>query len=150
MTLVADAGLDPTSQTDTWITFAVTLREANWHLNTLAGTNPTPNEFQNVLTNVTALYIRGDFFSGVDTASLDNVMIQSQVPSLQILCGSDNVTLQWLASAFAFALQSAQKLCQTNSWATVSNAVTIIGTNIQVTVPTRSEHAFFRLKLLQP
>ena len=150
LTLTADAGADPASQTDTWLPFSLTFNETNWHLDNLNGRTPTAIEFQTTLSNVTALYIRGDFFSGVDTASLDNVVMGSLLPTLQIARANDEVILQWPASAAAFTVQTTQNVADTNSWTTVTNAPTAAGTNLQVTLAPLAECGFFRLKMLQP
>jgi hypothetical protein len=150
LTLVADAGPDPASQTDTWIPFGVALNETNWHLNDLSGLSPTAKQFQNTLSNVTALYIRGDFFSGLDTAWLDNVVMQSSLPALQIAGTNNGVILQWPASAAAFTLETSLNVADTNGWTMVTNAPTLAGTNLQVTLAPLSERAFFRLRWPQP
>ena len=147
LTLVASAGADPANQTDTWIPFGITLNEVNWHLNDLNGASPTTNQFRDVLSEVTALYIKGDFFAGIDTAWLDNVVMESLSPALQIACTNNGVTLQWPALAAAFSLQTTHDVADTNSWITVSNAPTVVGTNLQMTVAPLTERGFFRLKL---
>jgi hypothetical protein len=71
--------------TDTWTSYAIQLSEtAGWKIADAAfgtadfahyGTFPTPkrDQLQSVLANLTFFAIRGEFNSGADTGSLDNV-----------------------------------------------------------------------------
>lgn len=63
----------PAPGTD-WTTFKVPLSEtAGWKKDTLAGDAATAAELQAVLANLTLFRIRGEFNTGPDTGSLDNV-----------------------------------------------------------------------------
>jgi hypothetical protein len=146
LALVADAGTDPLAQTDTWLPFGVTFVEGNWHLNTLDGPNPTASQLKMVLSNVTAIYIRGDFFSGLDSAWLDNVAATGSSPQLQIAVNDSGVMLQWPASVNTFTLQTTQDLRDTNSWTAVTIVPTPVGTNQQVILNRPTVNTFFRLK----
>ncbi len=73
LTLVYDLPYIPGTS---WTGFEVLLREdAGWRLNQLNGPAPTRDEFQSVLTNVTALRIRGEYRTGPDWGGLDNVWL---------------------------------------------------------------------------
>lgn len=57
-----------------WTTYKVPLSGGGgWKKKTLDGPAPTDDEFKAVLANVTLLRIRGEFNTGPDTGSLDNV-----------------------------------------------------------------------------
>ncbi|MBC8136913.1 MAG: PEP-CTERM sorting domain-containing protein [Fibrella sp.] len=69
-TLVAELA----SATTGWTANNIVLDEtAPWRVTTLGGAVPTPVQFQSVLSNVTALRIRGEYRNGADTGFLDNV-----------------------------------------------------------------------------
>jgi len=65
--LPADPGLDWTHQ-------VVPLDETVW-LDSLTGVLPTQEEFLSVLASVDRLQIRGEYNTGPDTGSLDNVRL---------------------------------------------------------------------------
>ena len=146
LTLVADAGLDPASQTDTWVPFGVTLNEANWHLNTMGGLPPTTSQFQAALSNITSIYIRGDFFAELDRAWLDNVVMESTLPTLHIACANKSVILQWPIWATEFTLQHTQDLAESDTWTAVTVVPTIVGSQFQATLEPLARQAFYRLK----
>ena len=146
LTLVADAGIDPVSQADIWVPFSVILNEANWHLNDLTGLHPTTSQFQAAISNITAIYIRGDFFNGVDRAWLDNVVMESTLPTLSIACGDNSVILQWPLWAAEFTLQHTQNLAESGTWTAVTVVPTIVGSQFQVTLSPLAPQEFFRLK----
>lgn len=63
----------PAPGTD-WTTFKVPLTaSAGWKVGTLSGAAATDDELKAVLGNLTLLRIRGEFNTGPDTGSLDNV-----------------------------------------------------------------------------
>jgi hypothetical protein len=73
LTLVYDTPYNPGL---TWTAYRVRLSEsAGWRKGSLSGPTPTQAEFQEVLSNATRLWIRGEFVSGDDNGSLDNVSI---------------------------------------------------------------------------
>ncbi len=74
LTLVYDFAYSPQKA---WTPFEVLLREdAGWRLNSLNGPVPTGAEFRAVLANLTALRIRGEYFTGPDFGGLDNVVLE--------------------------------------------------------------------------
>jgi len=75
LTLVFDNGQIPGL---TWTHYDVLLREdAGWRLGNLNGPVPTEAQFRAVLTNVSALRIRGEYRPGPDFGGLDNVVLES-------------------------------------------------------------------------
>ncbi len=59
-----------------WTNYSVTLsEEAGWKINDLTGSAVSEEDFSNVLHDLTAIYIRGEFVVGVDTGGLDNVVL---------------------------------------------------------------------------
>ncbi|MCS7035483.1 MAG: laminin B domain-containing protein [Saprospiraceae bacterium] len=74
LTLTYDLTYSPQK---TWTPFEVLLREdAGWRLNNLNGPTPTPAEFRAALANISALRIRGEYFTGADFGGLDNVVLE--------------------------------------------------------------------------
>lgn len=74
LTLTYDLAYSPQK---TWTPFEVLLREdAGWRLSNLNGPTPTQAEFRAVLANITALRIRGEYFTGPDFGGLDNVVLE--------------------------------------------------------------------------
>lgn len=74
VTLVYDFAYSPQKA---WTPFEVLLREdTGWRLNSLNGSVPTGAEFRAVLANLTALRIRGEYFTGPDFGGLDNVVLE--------------------------------------------------------------------------
>jgi hypothetical protein len=56
-----------------WTTFTLPLSEAGWTLTDLDGPPLSAEQFQTLLADLTAFRIRGEFNTGPDTGSLDNV-----------------------------------------------------------------------------
>jgi hypothetical protein len=75
LTLVFDMAWNPDT---TWSSYGVNLMEAGW-MNSTTGQPATRSEFMTVLTNLTELWIRGEYEYGNDTACLDNVEIKSTI-----------------------------------------------------------------------
>jgi hypothetical protein len=66
------------SPTNVFSTFTIPLAPLGWRTNDWAtGPQPTDLQMQQVLGNLTALRISGDWLTGVETASLDNVVLSS-------------------------------------------------------------------------
>jgi len=86
----------------------------------------------------------------VETTWLDNVAMQSLLPTLQIAMANNEVVLQWPASASAFTLQTTPNVDNPSTWTTVANAPTVVGTKLQLTLPPSNQSCFFRLKWQQP
>ena len=74
LVIVYDTSPDPGT---TWTSYAVPLSEAGWKLASLTGADVTAEQFSQVLSDVTALRIRGEFNTGSDTGKLDNVKFGS-------------------------------------------------------------------------
>ncbi|HNE82337.1 MAG TPA: tandem-95 repeat protein [bacterium] len=65
----------PANPRTTFTSFGLVFNEtAGWKKT--SGSVPTQSELQNVLSNVTALRIRGEYASGTDSAGLDNVILE--------------------------------------------------------------------------
>lgn len=65
--------------TDEWTSYSVKINEANgWYVGTFQGQNSpaTEADMKEVLSNVKALWIRGEFEVGPDTGGLDKVQIK--------------------------------------------------------------------------
>jgi hypothetical protein len=55
---------------------------ANWHLGSNSGATPTAGDFQAVLSNLTGLFISGEYTAGlIETPGLDNVKLSVPEPS---------------------------------------------------------------------
>ena len=70
LTIAYDATPDPGAD---WTPYRILLSAEGWRLNNLEGMAVTDEQFASVLSSLTALRIRGEFNSGPDTGSLDNV-----------------------------------------------------------------------------
>ncbi len=70
LTIAYDATPDPGAD---WTPYRILLSAEGWRLNNLEGIAVTDEQFASVLSSLTALRIRGEFNSGPDTGSLDNV-----------------------------------------------------------------------------
>lgn len=77
ITLAADAGANPGLN---WTPYSLTLAPGAWHLDDLSGALATEADVRSVLSNVSALYIRGDYSplirgasSGLDSVNLSPV-----------------------------------------------------------------------------
>ena len=64
----------------TWTNYQVALVEGNWHVGLVNGPIATATELYDVLSSLTALYIRAEYRSGADTDSLDNVVLATFDP----------------------------------------------------------------------
>lgn len=79
------------SPSTSWSSVALSFSpSASWRVNTSGGALATAADFQNVLSNLSALYIRGEYTNGlVETSGIDNVRLQGVAipePNLSI-CG---------------------------------------------------------------
>ncbi|HVZ37075.1 MAG TPA: laminin B domain-containing protein [Polyangiaceae bacterium] len=68
--LVYDLSADPGTD---WTHYSAPLSAQGWHVDSLSGAEPTSEQFQAVLADITGLTIRGEYNLGADTGSLDNV-----------------------------------------------------------------------------
>jgi alkaline phosphatase D len=77
----------PMPQIIPWTSYSVPLAEGpGWSLGGLGtGGMPTQAQFVQVLSNLTGLQIRGEFFSGFDTSDLDNVALITAIPEASLL-----------------------------------------------------------------
>jgi hypothetical protein len=76
LTLVYDTPYNP-STGNTWTHYSVGLVPSGWKLNSLSGPPATEADMQTVLGSLEALYIRGEYQLGPDTANLDTVILES-------------------------------------------------------------------------
>lgn len=77
LTLVVDVGADPSLLTDSWSTYSVALTQsAGWRIDHLAGAIPSEIQLHTAISALSGLYIRGDYWSGYETTSLDNVIAE--------------------------------------------------------------------------
>ena len=67
----------------TWTKYSVQLDETDlWHYNSLSGPLATKAQIQQVLMNVTAIKIRGEYQVGPDAGGLDNVLLEGDIAFL--------------------------------------------------------------------
>ncbi|MCR9246892.1 MAG: hypothetical protein NXI31_17805 [bacterium] len=72
-TIVIDAFADAATQTGYWESHSIPLTAgAGWQFDDLSGAAVSPVAFATIMTNLTAVWIRGDFWAGVETSFLDN------------------------------------------------------------------------------
>jgi hypothetical protein len=80
LTLAFDTPANPT-YFPAWASYAVPLTaSAGWRVNSINGAPATESQLRSVLANLTALRIRGEYQSGADSGSLDNVRLPSTLP----------------------------------------------------------------------
>lgn len=61
----------------TWTSYQVMLSDsAGWKLNSLSGETASAAQIQQVLNNLSKLWIRGEYVEGADTGGLDNVILE--------------------------------------------------------------------------
>ena len=85
-TLVANIGTAPTP--GIWTHFTASLTEAGgWRQGSLTGASVTAAQFQNTLSSLSALRIRGEFVNGGDRGDLDNAAIVPE-PTSGVLLAS--------------------------------------------------------------
>ncbi len=67
----------------TWTNYSVKLDETdNWKYNSISGQKPTKAQFQQVLAEVNAIKMRGEYKVGADEGGLDNVILEGEVTFL--------------------------------------------------------------------
>lgn len=72
-TIVIDAFADAATQTGNWESHSIPLTAgAGWQFDDLSGAAVSPAAFATIMANLTAVWIRGDFWAGVETSFLDN------------------------------------------------------------------------------
>ena len=71
---------------------------ANWHIGSNSGATPTAGDFQAVLSNLTGLFISGEYTAGlIETPGLDNVRLSVPEPASVILAAVGLVALPAMA-----------------------------------------------------
>lgn len=71
--LIIDYFLDPSSQAGSWESYSIPLTEAaGWRFDDLSGALASEGQIRKVLGNLTGLYIRGDYWDGLERSDLDN------------------------------------------------------------------------------
>ncbi|MBI5766901.1 MAG: IPT/TIG domain-containing protein [Verrucomicrobia bacterium] len=115
-----------------WMTVTVPLApSAQWRLGTNDGPLATASDFQTVLGNLTAVYLRGEYTFGAETTGLDNVILASPVTPPAILTHPVPATVVAGAST-AFSV-SATGVNLTYQW--TKNGTPIVGaTNASLSV----------------
>ncbi|MGD9861712.1 MAG: laminin B domain-containing protein [Pseudodonghicola sp.] len=69
-----------------WTHYAVTLdTDTDWRLNSVSGAVASQADIDTVLSDVTSLWIRGEYVSGSDTGGLDNVVLTPDVAPVRVL-----------------------------------------------------------------
>ena len=94
-TITIDFFSDPNTQTGLWESYSVSLTEAaGWHFDNLSGALASEAEIRGVLADLTGLYIRGDYWSGIDQTDLDNPRLSAvPLPPAVWLLGSGLIGL---------------------------------------------------------
>ena len=88
LTIVLDTGSHPGLD---WTHYSVNLDTASdWRVGTSAGAVATQAQINTVLSDLTALHIRGEYVSGSDTGGLDNVEMTASNAAVRVL--SDTTT----------------------------------------------------------
>ncbi len=81
-------------------TISIPLSPSGWRINDYKnGAQPTATEMESVLRNLNAIYINGDWLTGVETTALDNVSVTlvPEVPTILLfLAGFGLLTGRWL------------------------------------------------------
>jgi hypothetical protein len=81
-----------------WTSYAVTLHPSvGWQQDDGSGPPATLSDFQTVLSNLTALEIRGEYVTGSDTGGLDNVQLIPEPGTAATLAGL--LGLGWVLTA---------------------------------------------------
>jgi hypothetical protein len=96
---------------DSWQHYSVSLIPQGWHINTPDGAEPTMGTFYSVVSNLEAMYIIGDYVSGVETTSIDNVQMRSGLSPDST--GDGFVNMEDLAQ---FAAQWLKEECANPDW----------------------------------
>ena len=150
LTIVADAGV-AADMTNAWALFSIVLRETNgWHIDSLTNRAPTEMEFIGVLSNITHLYVRGEYINNTDTGYLDNFEItDGECPSSSIHFSEIEVCWQSRLSG-VYQVQYRSELT-TNQW------LDLLGTNVsgdgsRICIPDRltQPKRFYRVICVAP
>lgn len=74
-----------------------------------------------------------------------DVLLTTNV-SLAVLQGSGALNLNWPVAASGFVVESSPGLGENAEWSVVTNAVTVVGSSNQLSLPTTNATMFFRLR----
>ena len=90
--------LSPVPQNVAWTTYSVALDPTGgWQVGSLGGAAATDAQIQQVLTNLGALRIRGEFITGPDNGDLDNVVMAAiPEPQTYLLLGAGLGVVAWI------------------------------------------------------
>ena len=90
--------LSPLPQNVAWTTYSVALDPTGgWQVGSLGGAGATDAQIQQVLTNLSALRIRGEFISGPDNGDLDKVVMAAiPEPQIYVLFGAGLGMVAWI------------------------------------------------------
>jgi hypothetical protein len=82
------------------------------------------------------------------TGTVSVVVVGSTVarPTLSIQLGTGTATIQWTTNFTGYVAQATGTVADTNSWATLTNVPTFVGTNFALTFPITNAQQFFRLR----
>ncbi len=86
---------------NTWTAFNIPLAEGPWRVTNLSGAVATASQVQAVLSNLTAIHIRGEFTSQVDTSRLDNVRLHAGV---EVPISGTVTLLDWIPDEAGYPL----------------------------------------------
>jgi hypothetical protein len=128
-----------------WTSYWIELSASQFRYDTKTGAGVTAADFQQVITNVTALRINGEFGAAVqETVGLDSVSLPAR-PRLQIHRAAGDVVLSWPEWASAFQLQRNGELGAVG-WLDVTNAPMASGDRLFVTNSVVSQPTWYRLR----
>jgi hypothetical protein len=132
-----------------WTSYKVPLHEAwGWTKGTIEGAAATKAELLQVLSNVTALQIRGEFSSEADYGGLDNVAVLAPTPPLLIRRGAGNqVILRWPVNPPGFQPEYASDPRPPEWFTDLPPATVATDTNWnRLALPLEGGARFFRLR----
>ncbi|HNQ91263.1 MAG TPA: laminin B domain-containing protein [Verrucomicrobiota bacterium] len=128
-----------------WSFYTIELAAGQFRYDNRNGAFVTAQDFQQVITNVTALRINGEYGAAVqETVGLDSVSLPAR-PVLAIESAGDQVVLSWADWAAAFQLQVNGAL-QTLDWMDVTNTPTAGDGRLRVTRDIANPPAWYRLR----
>lgn len=130
---------------NTWRTYSVLLIGNSFHVGSREGPIATDNELLLVLSNLTDLYILGDWYDGNEVGSLDNVSLTTTCPAASIRVSE--VEICWpSASNNVYQVEYRSELT-TNTWIPLFTNVVAAGEETCVTdaVARGTPHRFYRV-----
>lgn len=148
--VAAGAFLSPHSSVDTLaspLTGGTTTGDGVYTNGTTATVVATPNagfKFINWTENGTVVSTSASYnFTNIINQSLVATFVVT--PQLSFATQPDALVLTWPTNFTGFVLQQNSDPATTN-WVNATNAVSVVGTNHQATIPTTSASSFFRLR----